>query len=947
VTSEEKEGTTAGEYPAQENQFTEYTYDAEGRKLTQTVRGGSLSLVTSNQYDLLGRKVSSTDPAGITTQYLYENLTNTTIRGGVTNVTVRYRDGNTCCSFENGVINSSYTYGVNDDGTRWTKVYTGSQGTNSPVWTKTTTDLLGRTITEEKPGFGGTVLTSTSVYNSQGRLIKTTRTSAPDTLYEYDELGNQIRSGSDVNGNGTLDLAGPDRINASDTSYQSDSSGNWWQIRTSILYAGDNSATPTTNSIQKTRLTGLGSSSALGALSSELISIDLLGNTTTSRTYVDRAARTVTQVVIAPDSTNNAEQVTVNGLMVASTSKTGIPTTYAYDALMRPISQIGPRTASFTHYNALGQVDSTTDAASNTTTFVYDALGRRTQVTDALSNTTYTAYDNQGRVLATWGATYPVAYNYDESGRMTIMYTYRGTTPPSSYSAITNLISEMDRTTWSYDLATGLLTNKVYADGKGPAYTYTPDGKLASRTWARGIVTSYSYDSLGQLTNIHYSATNTPDVGFAYDRLGRQTTITDGQGTRTFTYNDALQLSPELVVAAVPSGASNEIDRVYDQYGRSIGFDAGTNYSVRYAYDQVGRFTAVSSTVMSVSSVATRYSYLPGSDLLSGWEISSGGTSSVSSTRSYEDTRNLITQVKNLSGFTTISQYDYINDPIGRRTSVGMSGEAFSDLGISHNKYAYNARSELEQAKRYAGTNLSSTANAIDGQAFLYGYDLIGNRTETYIGDMLNGSKHTYTANSLNQYTQQTVPGKARIMGAAASDATVTVNNQTTTRYGQYFQSYLDIANSSSAAYPLINVVGVKKNSGSNGLDVVTSATGHVFVAKTPEQFSYDDDGNLTQDGRWTYTWDAENRLIGMQTLDTLPSSVPRMKLAFAYDYMSRRVSKTVSAFESEIWNQKSQIRFAYDGWNLISEISYLPSLLSGLKPLKTLLIVGVMVLNL
>ena len=38
--------------------------------------------------------------------------------------------------------------------------------------------------------------------------------------------------------------------------------------------------------------------------------------------------------------------------------------------------------------------------------------------------------------------------------------------------------------------ATGLVTNKVYADGKGPTYTYTPDGKLATRTWARGIATA-------------------------------------------------------------------------------------------------------------------------------------------------------------------------------------------------------------------------------------------------------------------------------------------------------------------------------------------------------------------------------------------------------------------------------------------------------------------------
>lgn len=42
-----------------------------------------------------------------------------------------------------------------------------------------------------------------------------------------------------------------------------------------------------------------------------------------------------------------------------------------------------------------------------------------------MSNTTYTAYDLEGRVTNTWGATYPVAYVYDDQGRMTEMKTLR------------------------------------------------------------------------------------------------------------------------------------------------------------------------------------------------------------------------------------------------------------------------------------------------------------------------------------------------------------------------------------------------------------------------------------------------------------------------------------------------------------------------------------------
>jgi YD repeat-containing protein len=62
-------------------------------------------------------------------------------------------------------------------------------------------------------------------------------------------------------------------------------------------------------------------------------------------------------------------------------------------------------------------------------------------------------------------------------------------------------------------------TNKLYSDGNGPEYTYTADGKLSQRTWARGITTDYTYDIAGSLTNVVYSD-ETPDVAYTYDRLG-------------------------------------------------------------------------------------------------------------------------------------------------------------------------------------------------------------------------------------------------------------------------------------------------------------------------------------------------------------------------------------------------------------------------------------------
>jgi len=127
--------------------------------------------------------------------------------------------------------------------------------------------------------------------------------------------------------------------------------------------------------------------------------------------------------------------------------------------------------------------------------------------------------------------------------------------------------------------------------------------------------------------------------------------------------------------------------------------------------------------------------------------------------------------------------------------------------------------------------------------------------------------------------------------------------------------------------YQSVNVIGVYNPPGTNDPDVVTSVTGHVFVAQTPETFVYDDDGNLLSDGRFNYAWDSENRLISAETLTNLPASVARVKVEFAYDYMSRRVSKTVYNWTSNSWSQTESRKFVYDSWNLIREITDTPTL--------------------
>jgi RHS repeat-associated protein len=146
-----------------------------------------------------------------------------------------------------------------------------------------------------------------------------------------------------------------------------------------------------------------------------------------------------------------------------------------------------------------------------------------------------------------------------------------------------------------------------------------------------------------------------------------------------------------------------------------------------------------------------------------------------------------------------------------------------------------------------------------------------------------------------------------------------------TQRKGEYFHKELSVLNLATTPYPAISVVGVRKNAGPGGTDIVTEETGHAFVPKTPEMFQHDPDGNLTQDGRWIYTWDAENRLVAVESrTGILPVAVPRQRLEFAYDHMSRRVSKKVYTWDavSDLWLLTSDVLFVYDGWNLIAELT-------------------------
>jgi YD repeat-containing protein len=222
LTETTRYGAPSGSGAPTVSRSVRHVYDDAGRMIQTLTQAGSLSQTNQTVYDTAGRVMQTVDEQGRVTSYGYAadglSQTVTNANGSVVE-TARFRDGRSKHTKLNGDYRQVYDYGVESDGRQRTTVYSGPGGANSPVWQKTWNDMLGRTVRTERPAHGGGVLVQTSEYDALGRLVRSTSTGQPDTLYSYDALGELFHTAHDLNSNGAIDLAS-DRVQSSYTFYQ-------------------------------------------------------------------------------------------------------------------------------------------------------------------------------------------------------------------------------------------------------------------------------------------------------------------------------------------------------------------------------------------------------------------------------------------------------------------------------------------------------------------------------------------------------------------------------------------------------------------------------------------------------------------------------------------------------------------------------------------------------
>jgi RHS repeat-associated protein len=374
--------------------------------------------------------------------------------------------------------------------------------------------------------------------------------------------------------------------------------------------------------------------------------------------------------------------------------------------------------------------------------------------------------------------------------------------------------------------------------------------------------------------------------------------------TASMTYNLAGHLLTEGYSGGVLNGVT--VTNGYDAFLRrtGVGLNGQSSAAVTYAYDGASRLLRVTN-----GTDVAHYSYLANSRLVGNVDFKRSGTTRMTTSRTYDK----LNRLKEISSTATGSstrplRYDYTYNDAGQRMRV-MHADG------SYWIYQYDALGQVSSGRKYW-----SDSTPVAGQQFDYAHDDIGNRTETVAGgDSEGGSLRTasYTANNLNQYTSRTVPGAVDVLGIAHGQSSVTVNSTAAYRKGEYFHRAVSVDNVTPAAgaYPSLS-----SQASRTGYTTETT-TGNVFVPKTPEGFTYDDDGNLTFDGRWIYTWDAENRLTQMESYSGAPTTSKR-RVQMEYDWKGRRIQRIVSTHNGTGWVVQSTTRYVYDGWNLIAELN-------------------------
>ena len=545
------------------------------------------------------------------------------------------------------------------------------------------------------------------------------------------------------------------------------------------------------------------------------------------------------------------------GNMTSSTDPAGRQTTLTYASNNIDIISVQQKTGSTTA--TVGQFGSYanhlpgtyTDAAGQIWKFTYNTAGQTTQVTDPLNQS--------------------IKYTYNSLGYLTTITNQNGQTAASyTYNKFGDIATSTDSegyvVSYAYD-AFDRVTEEKYPDGTTRKFAYT-NLDMTSITDRQGRVTKLAYDALRNVISV--TDPSNEITKFTYWENNSLKTITDGKGNVT-SFGVDVESRPTAKTFADGTSFTNSYESTTNRI-KSIQDPLSQIKQFSYTVDDQVAGITYQNAVHATPSVS--YTYDPY------WPRLTSMTDGTGTTKyTYQAPGALgalaLSQITSPFNNDTISyQFDALGRVVQRRVGGNPETYTYDPLGrlVSHG----NAVGEF--ALSYLGQTDQTTSLQGSGIGTQWTYDTNANdRRLLSISNGPNARSFGYSWTPEDDITKIT-----ETLGANAQSWTNTYDAA-----DKLLTATLSTGATFGYTYDKANNITVLK-SGSTTKNV-TYNTLNAVAAFGGKAFTYDANGNLTKDDLRTYSWDAENRLIGVALIGQAGVTE-----SFQYDGNDHRVVSTV-----------------------------------------------------
>lgn len=681
----------SAQYEVRWTGYPGYTLTASG-----TFEVANIQNPTQFTYDATGNATSVTDARGITTTYTWD-YTNFAL-GRLTRIETAGKPATTFEYYEpSGLL----------------KKLTGTLPTGGPGSVEYAYDALGNVLTVTGPG-NGTVASITTTFNytqdgaytqnvAVGQALTATDNLGHTSHFRYDAQGRQVAQW-DALGNRT-DIAYD--IYGQSTAVQLPATGQQGVGRTTLtseyLYIGGPLVRSRVYNEAGTQIRE--TNYAYGA---DGANYRVWGDTVDTTFQYDSANR----IAWVLDGNSNPTHYVYNesGNLARVFYANGDTVTYpVYNKSGQPLTQVDGRgvVTNFTYDprdGALTDVQYPASPAYNIA-YTYDSYGRNTGVANGEGSETY-QYGSVDQLLSktttyTGVPAKTLSYGYNPDGSVHTL-----TTPAGAFAYI-------------YDGA-GRLTAMTNPSNQTTGWTYLDNDWLWTQTQSNGVVTTNTFNALGQRTDLVNSRSGSvlsQYTGMTYDgagnRLGVNGLVT-GQTTLSGATNWLYDIKDQLTREQSGRGAGYTHNFAYDATGNVTSFKGSTRaYNVNnqrtgsaFAYDANGNptkynnktlvFDVVNNLISMTNSGATAPALTAGyrPDGLRAWKQGNGA-----STRRYFL----------YSGSTPIVEINSAG-VVQATNTFGAAGLISRKSGSSHTWYTFDERGATSQRLGATGNVVSSHA---------------------------------------------------------------------------------------------------------------------------------------------------------------------------------------------------------------------------------------------